>query len=217
MAKNYKQVNDEKQSFVVYKSWEEGIKLLSDVEQAQMLRNLFLWHRNEDPVLNTTSLQLVWKLIEFNLIQNAENYDKRSETSSKNGKSGGAPKGNKNALKTKYHELNQPNQPNQPNSTYNNPNDHVNVNDDGNGNDDGNDDVYDKGISDPSDPSIAPTPRKIRPIIENILGDKKRYTSDIEMLILNNRKRYDTYTSFSNDIEKYKLSSSQEYSLYELV
>lgn len=124
MAKNYKQVNEEKQSFIIYKSWEEAFTMLSDAEQAQMMRNLFLWHRNEEPILDTPSLKIVWKLIEFNLIQNAENYDKRSETSSKNGKLGGAPKGNKNALKKKYDEFNQPKQPN---STYNNPNDNGNV------------------------------------------------------------------------------------------
>jgi hypothetical protein len=126
MAKNYKQVNDEKQSFIIYKSWEEAFSMLSNEEQAQMFRNLFLWHRNEQPILNTPSLKLVWKLIEFNLIQNVENYDKRSETSAKNGAQGGAPKGNKNALKKKYEEFNQPNQPN---STYNKPNDNVNGND----------------------------------------------------------------------------------------
>jgi hypothetical protein len=148
MAKNYKQVNEEKQSFIIYKSWEEAFLMLSNEEQAQMFRNLFLWHRNEEPILNTPSLKLVWKLIQFNLISNAENYDKRSETSSKNGKLGGAPKGNKNALKQKYDDFNQPNQPN---STYNKPNDNgndnVNVNEydkdydkvDGNGNEDGND------------------------------------------------------------------------------
>jgi hypothetical protein len=153
MAKNYKQVNDEKQSFIIYKSWEEAFTLLSDAELAQMFKNLFLWHRNEQPTLNTPSLQLVWKLIQFNLIQNAENYDRRSETSSKNGKLGGAPKGNKNALKQKYDEFNQPNQPN---STYNNPNDNDNGNDnvdvneydkeydnvDGNGNDKASVDEY---------------------------------------------------------------------------
>jgi len=126
MAKNYKQVNDEKQSFIIYKSWEEAFLILSNEEQAQMFRNLFLWHRNEEPILNTPSLKLVWKLIEFNLIKNAENYDKRSETSAINGGKGGAPKGNKNALKQKYDEFNQPNQPN---STYNNPNDNGNGND----------------------------------------------------------------------------------------
>jgi hypothetical protein len=150
MAKNYKQVNEEKQSFIIYKSWEDAFSMLSNEEQAQMFRNLFLWHRNEEPILNTPSLKLVWKLIEFNLINNAENYDKRSETSAINGKKGGAPKGNTNALKEKYDEFNQPNQPN---STYNKPNDNVNVN--GNDNvkeydkeydkDDGNGNVYDDG------------------------------------------------------------------------
>jgi hypothetical protein len=129
MAKNYKQVNEEKQSFIIYKSWEDALSMLSTEEQAQMLRNFFLWHRNEEPILDTPSLKLVWKLIEFNLINNAENYDKRSETSSKNGAKGGAPTGNKNALKDKYDMIEQPNQPN---STYNKPNDNDNDNDNGN-------------------------------------------------------------------------------------
>ena len=139
MAKNYKQVNDEKQSFIIYKSWEEAFELLTIEEQAQMMKNLFRWHRNEEPVLNTNSLKIVWSIIQYNLIKNAENYDKRSETSSKNGKLGGAPKGNRNALKDKYDMVEQPNQPN---STYNNPNDNDNGND--NGNDNVNENEYDK-------------------------------------------------------------------------
>jgi hypothetical protein len=141
MAKNYKQVNEEKQSFIIYKSWEDAFSMLSNEEQAQMFRNLFLWHRNEEPILNTPSLKLVWKLIEFNLINNAENYDKRSETSATNGKKGGAPKGNTNALKEKYDEFNQPNQPN---LTYNKPNDNVNVNGNDNVDDNVNGNVKDK-------------------------------------------------------------------------
>jgi len=48
MAKNYKQVNDEKQSFIIYKSWEEAFLMLSNDEQAQMFRVIF-----------TTNFQLV--------------------------------------------------------------------------------------------------------------------------------------------------------------
>ena len=186
MAKNYKQVNDEKPSFIMYKSWEEAFELLSIEEQAQMMKNLFLWHRNEEPVLNTQSLKLVWKLIEFNLIHNAENYDKRSETSSKNGKSGGAPKGNKNALKEKYDIEEQPNQPifnlNQPITTYNNPNDNGNVNGNGNGNVNGNDNDKDndkdKVIANSSYKNIIQ--KSILDILTDYDVDIKKYNDAIE-------------------------------------
>lgn len=104
-----------------------------------------MFHRGEQPILNTPMLQIFWKSIEYNLYEN----DKRYKTSVENGKLGGAPKGNKNALKNKYDLEEQPNQPNQPNSTKEQPkqlwvnqnnlndngNDDVNVNDDVNGND----------------------------------------------------------------------------------
>ena len=98
-----------------------------------------MFHRGEQPILNTPMLQIFWKSIEYNLYEN----DKRYKTSVENGKLGGAPKGNKNALKNKY-DLEQPNQPNstkeQPKQLWvkqNNLNDNVNGN--GNDNDDGND------------------------------------------------------------------------------
>ena len=103
-----------------------------------------MFHRGEEPLLNTPMLQIFWKSIEYNLYEN----DKRYKTSVENGKLGGAPKGNKNALKNKY-DLEQPNQPNstkeQPNQLWvkqNNLNDKVNVNVNVNGNDDVNVDGY---------------------------------------------------------------------------
>ena len=99
-----------------------------------------MFHRGEEPILNTPMLQIFWKSIEYNLYEN----DKRYKTSVENGKLGGAPKGNKNALKNKY-DLEQPNQPNstkeQPkqlwvkqNNLNVNVNDNVNVNGNVNGN-----------------------------------------------------------------------------------
>jgi hypothetical protein len=143
-------MKNEKKSFIIYQSWEESFNLLNCEEQSQFIKNLFMFHRGKEPLLNTPMLQIFWKSIEYNLYEN----DKRYKTSVENGKLGGAPKGNKNALKNKY-DLEQPNQPNstkeQPNQLWvkqNNLNDNVNGNDDVNvnvnvnGNDDVNVDGY---------------------------------------------------------------------------
>jgi hypothetical protein len=137
-------MKNEKKSFIIYQSWEESFNLLNCEEQSQFIKNLFMFHRGEEPLLNTPMLQIFWKSIEYNLYEN----DKRYKTSVENGKLGGAPKGNKNALKNKY-DLEQPNQPNstkeQPNQLWvkqNNLNDKVNVNVNVNGNDDVNVDGY---------------------------------------------------------------------------
>jgi hypothetical protein len=142
-------MKNEKKSFIIYQSWEESFNLLNCEEQSQFIKNLFMFHRGEEPLLNTPMLQIFWKSIEYNLYEN----DKRYKTSVENGKLGGAPKGNKNALKNKY-DLEQPNQPNsteeQPKQLWvkqNNLNDNVNGNDkvnvnvNVNGNDDVNVDV----------------------------------------------------------------------------
>ena len=127
----------EKKSFIIYQSWEDSFNLLNCEEQSQFIKNLFMFHRGEEPILNTPMLSIFWKSIEYNLYEN----DKRYKTSRENGKLGGAPKGNKNALKL----IEQPNQPKtteeQPKQLWvkqNNLNVNVNDNVNVNGNDNGN-------------------------------------------------------------------------------
>jgi len=120
----------EKKSFIVYQSWREPFDLLTEKEKAQFITNLFKFNNDEEITLDTPMLKMFWTSIEYNLSEN----DKRYQTSKTNGAKGGAPKGNKNAIK----------QPNQPNSTeiqpkqlsveQNNLNDNVNVNDNVNDN-----------------------------------------------------------------------------------
>ncbi len=124
-------IKNDKKSFIIYQSWEESFNLLNCEEQSQFIKNLFLFNRGEEPILNTPMLNIFWKSIEYNLHEN----DKRYKTSVENGKKGGAPKGNTNALKNKE-------QPKQPKTTkeqpkqlsveQNNLNDNVNVNVNGN-------------------------------------------------------------------------------------
>jgi hypothetical protein len=117
----------EKKSFIIYQSWEDSFNLLNCEEQSQFIKNLFLFNRGEEPILNTPMLSIFWKSIEYNLYEN----DKRYKTSVENGKKGGAPKGNSNALKLKE-QPNQPKttkeQPKQSSVKQNNLNDNDNVN-----------------------------------------------------------------------------------------
>ena len=85
----------QKNSFIIYQSWEDGLHLLSLEERGQVFTNLFNFHNGKEVVLNTPMLQMFWKMIEYNLTHNAEKYKIASE----NGSKGGAPKGNSNAKK----------------------------------------------------------------------------------------------------------------------
>lgn len=82
-----------KETFILRTEWYESIKELSDIEQANILKNLFEYHMGNTENITTSTLQvkLIWKLIEPNLKRNITAYDKRSETSALNGALGGRP------------------------------------------------------------------------------------------------------------------------------
>jgi len=113
----------EKASWIFFQSWEKSIHLLSMEERGQLLTNLINYHKGGEVTNNTPMLEMFWNTIEFNLDRNVRRYTASVE----NGKKGGAPKGNQNALKQPNNNLNQPN---------NNLNDNVNVNGNGNVNKD---------------------------------------------------------------------------------
>jgi hypothetical protein len=104
-------MKNDKKSFIIYQSWEDSFNLLNCEEQSQFIKNLFMFHRGEEPILNTPMLSIFWKSIEYNLYEN----DKRYKTSVENGKKGGAPKGNNNAKRQPENNL----QSTQEQPTYN--------------------------------------------------------------------------------------------------
>ena len=125
----------QKDSFILYMNWEDSFNLLSEGEKAQFITNLFLFHKGEEVILNTPMLSMFWKSIEFNLNRNIQRY----ETAVENGSKGGAPKGNKNALKEKYYDEEQPtNNQIQPRIKQIQPTNNLNDNDNDNGNVNGN-------------------------------------------------------------------------------
>lgn len=84
-----------KETFIIRTEWFNAISELEPLDQAELLKYFFYFHSDMDNLIkpNNLNLKLVWKLIEPNLIRNITTYnDKRSLTSSENGKLGGRPR-----------------------------------------------------------------------------------------------------------------------------
>lgn len=97
-------------SFLFYLNWEQQVDLMKDDELRRFIKNLCRYARGEDVELTSREEQLCWLGIVPALEINKVKYDKKSEANRENGKSGGAPKGNQNASKSKTTQ-NNPNNP----------------------------------------------------------------------------------------------------------
>lgn len=101
----------QKETFIIRTEWYEAIQDLCADDQAAILRNLFCYHIGQGVVLESLAVNLVWKLIEPTLSRNADNYDRRRETSAINGKLGGRkPINNLNKPNQTKAETQQPNE-----------------------------------------------------------------------------------------------------------
>ena len=68
---------------MVYASWEDSFELLTVEEQAQFLKNLFLYNKGEEPILNTSGLKMLWTTIRFTLEKDKQSYDNKVEGAKK--------------------------------------------------------------------------------------------------------------------------------------
>lgn len=68
---------------MVYASWEDSFELLTTEEQAQFLKNLFLYNKGEEPILNTSGLKMLWTTIKFTLEKDKQSYDNKVEGAKK--------------------------------------------------------------------------------------------------------------------------------------
>lgn len=111
-----------KETFIIRTEWYEAISELSDSDKLTLFDNLFHYHMGNSNLINLDNLtvKLVWKLIEPSLVRNIENYDKRRETSARNGALGGRPK-------REDKPNNNLNKPNQPDGLNEKPNNHDSV------------------------------------------------------------------------------------------
>jgi len=106
-------MNNDRNSFMFYLNWEEQIDLLNDEELRRMIKNLIRYHQGKELTLLTPIENMCWAGIKPGLDTNIAKYDKKVEANRKNGKFGGAPKGNQNATKEKTTQTTQ-NNPNNP-------------------------------------------------------------------------------------------------------
>ena len=148
-----------KDSLIFYLSQYEAIKTLNNEQLGRLFRALFekqLQNNSkttEKEVVLEDDIKIAFNFINNQLVIDKNKYTKKCETNRNNGKKGGAPLGNKNALK-------QPKQPKQPNGLKNNPNDNENDND--------NDNDY-KNIS-TTTPTIKRAQENLFEFIENVFG-----------------------------------------------
>lgn len=80
-----------------YHNWDEQIDLMTEAELRNFIKNLIRYDKGENVVLNTKEEKLCWLGIVSGLEINKQKWITKSE----NGKLGGAPIGNKNAIKEK--------------------------------------------------------------------------------------------------------------------
>lgn len=117
-----------KESVIFYLSQYEAIKTLNNEQLGRLFRALFekqLQNNSkttEKEVVLEDDIKIAFNFINNQMVIDENKYKKRCEINRNNGKKGGAPKGNKNALK----------QPKQPNGVKNNLNDNENDNDNDN-------------------------------------------------------------------------------------
>lgn len=80
-------------TFIIRTEWFEALSELSIDDRDTIIQNLFHYHMDKENLINLNNLavKLVWKLIEPGLSRNIDKYDRRKETSAKNGLLGGRP------------------------------------------------------------------------------------------------------------------------------
>jgi len=80
-----------------YHNWDEQIELMTDAELRNFIKNLIRYDKGEDVILNTKEEKLCW----LGIVSALEINKQKWMTKSENGKLGGAPIGNRNAIKEK--------------------------------------------------------------------------------------------------------------------
>ncbi|NDV84254.1 DUF6291 domain-containing protein [Bacteroides sp. 51] len=118
----------EKKSFVFYESWQRAIDELPADIQLEIYQAITAYAINKKSIELSPMAKVAFSFIKQDLDRNAKKYADRCMKNKENSIKGGAPKGNKNALKTTKTTDRVKKQPKQPD------NENDNVNEDGNDN-----------------------------------------------------------------------------------
>jgi len=116
-----------KDSFVLYISQYIAIKDLTDEQLGKLFRAIFEKQLGNEVVLDN-DIKIAFNFINNQMVVDNEKYLKKCEILKNNAKKGGAPKGNRNAKKSKQPNR-EKNNLNDNDNEHDNDNDNVNVND----------------------------------------------------------------------------------------
>lgn len=99
------ETNVKRESFVFYTSFREAIAEMDDTERLFMYEAIFDYALEaKEPKLSTAMQRVIWKFVKPLLDANWRKYLNGCK-GAPHGKEGGAPKGNKNALKGKDDDI----------------------------------------------------------------------------------------------------------------
>ncbi len=87
-----------RKSFILYTSFYRPIESLSDAQLGRLLRVIFEYQLGEMPEVGR-DIAMAFEFIKAQFEADEQKYQRKVETNRENGRRGGAPKGNKNALR----------------------------------------------------------------------------------------------------------------------
>ena len=88
-----------RESFVIYTKIKETVEKLSNEQKGQLFQAILDFETDKEPVFSDSAVELVFIPIRQDLERNNEKWEETRKKRSEAGRKGGAPKGNKNALK----------------------------------------------------------------------------------------------------------------------
>ena len=177
-----------KESFIIYTSFYEPIKQLSDKQLGRIFRALFDYQLGNELQVDD-DIKMAFLFFKNQIDIDTRRYINKVEANKQNGAKGGAPKGNNNARKKTIESDNDKNNRNNRNNPSVEKTTETTLNGNGNGNGNGNDNGNDNGngngngnglrdtiVSYCSEVSKIETPSSNSPpVISLILNDKNEY------------------------------------------
>lgn len=86
-------------NILIYDSIWGLLDKLTDTQVSILFRSIKTWREGLEPEIEDPLIQGLWLGIEPNLVSLEESYSSKVNANRENGKKGGAPKGNRNAIK----------------------------------------------------------------------------------------------------------------------
>lgn len=117
-----------KETFILKLNWKSVITRLSDKQAGVLLKAIYEYVESGVTAgIDDEKVGMALEFIKLDIDTFSESYNRKVKANAENGKKGGAPKGNSNALKQPKTSQTTENKPNKPNKPNDNDNDNDNV------------------------------------------------------------------------------------------